>query len=154
MKHNPRLKTNFAKSTFLATALTLLLSTSSAVRAGNPVILFDNGAPNPVSADSSEGDNSEIFGNVFTENISGHATEINFAGRYNSFPTSETFLIDLYATSAGAPSTLLYSSTLANASVTQISPYTRQCHQRRPHHALLPDFRHHLFHRHPGDDHA
>jgi hypothetical protein len=82
-------------------------------------ILFDNGSAALGSggygyyADAGNSSYTEA-GDVFTPTLSGTANYVSFAGLYygGSTPTTDSFVLSLYSTTAGAPGTLISSSLL------------------------------------------
>src|SRR5260221_4054162 len=102
--------------------LTFLSFTSNSASA--QIVLFDNG-PAALGADG-KGDYADtgnfysMAGDVFTASLSGTANYVVFAGLYygGTTPTTDSFVLNLYSTSSGAPDTLISTSTLPSFSRT------------------------------------
>lgn len=107
--------------------LTFLAFTSTSASAQ---VLYDNGtgttgygyfadAGNPPYTDANP--TFSEAGDVFTAGVSGTVTSIDFSGLYygGTPPTSDSFVLSLYSTSAGAPATLIKSTTFTTASFSQ-----------------------------------
>jgi hypothetical protein len=103
--------------------VTLLILAFSCIRAPAQ-ILFNNGAADLTNTtETFNADEGGLVGDIFTPNLGGTATTINFAGLYfnsNTLPTSNDFTLSLYSVSAGAPVTLISTSTLSGVSETLI----------------------------------
>jgi len=122
------LSSNHSPQKILGSLFSALLFLAISCVPTSAEVLYTNGAPDLTNTgETFNADNNlivrDMVGDVFTPTASGTANTVNFAGLYfssNTVPTSDTFTITLYSVSAGAPNTLLDTSTLSGETRTPV----------------------------------